>query len=350
MFALCHTCASTMQQTPCHHTEDERTLHGVWVSLKLNKVIEKGYRIVKIYEVWHFPERSNVLFREYVDMFLKKKQEASGWPKWCKTEQDKNKYIQDYLVNEGIQLDRDSIEKNPGERTIWKSILNNFWRKWGQRANRHQAMSTTDPAEYFDMLTSQQIEVTDAHLINDRVVELFYKQGEDFVETPARTNVVLACFTTAQARLKLYEVLEKLDRRVLYFDTDSVVYVTDEGEWEPPLGDYLGQLTDELKEGDGPFIETFVSAGPKNYAYKTAVVGKVCCKVRGFTLNFRTGQKINMKSMLDVVKHNQNKVIPVTNPHKIVRDRVSKHIMSKPYVKKYALVYNKRVVKDDYDT
>ena len=350
MFALCHTCASTMQQMPCHHTEDERTLHGVWVSLELNKAIEKGYRIAKIYEVWHFPERSNVLFREYVDMFLKKKQEASGWPKWCKTEQDKGKYIKDYLVNEGIQLDRDSIEKNPGERTIWKSILNNFWGKWGQRVNRPQAMSTTNPAEYFDMLTSQQIEVTDAHLINERVVELFYKQEEDFVETPARTNVVLACFTTAQARLKLYEVLEKLDRRVLYFDTDSVVYVTDEGEWEPPLGDYLGQLTDELKEEDGPFIETFVSAGPKNYAYKTAVVGKVCCKVRGFTLNFRTGQKINMESMLDVVKHNQNKVIPVTNPHKIVRDRVSKQILSKPYVKKYALVYNKRVVKDDYST
>ena len=170
------------------------------------------------------------------------------------------------------------------------------------------------------------------------------------METPARTNVVLACFTTAQARLKLYEVLEKLDRRVLYFDTDSVVYVTDEGEWEPPLGDYLGQLTDELKEEDGPFIETFVSAGPKNYAYKTALVGKVCCKVRGFTLNFRTSQKINMESMLDVVKHNQNKVIPVKNPHKIVRDRVSKQILSKPYVKKYALVYNKRVVKDDYST
>ena len=55
MFALCHACASTMQQTPCHHTEDERTLHGVWVSLELNKAIKKGYRIVKIYEVWHFP-------------------------------------------------------------------------------------------------------------------------------------------------------------------------------------------------------------------------------------------------------------------------------------------------------
>ena len=249
---------------PCHHMKDKRTLRGVWVSLEFNKVIEKGYQVVKIYEVWHFPEKSDRMLRKHMDTFLKKKQEASGWPRWCRTDEDKNKYIQDYLTNEGIQLDRESIQKNPGGRTIWKSIINNFWGKWGQHANRPQAMATTDPAEYFDMLTSQQIEVTGAHLINDQVVELFYVQGEDFVETSARTNVVLACFTMAQARLKLYKVLEQLDQRVLYFDTNSIVYVTGGGEWEPPLGHYLGQLTDELKEEDGPFIEMFVAAGPKN--------------------------------------------------------------------------------------
>ena len=35
---------------------------------------------------------------------------------------------------------------------------------------------------------------------------------------------------------------------------------------EPLLGDYLGDLTDEL---DGDYITTFISGGPKNYAYLT---------------------------------------------------------------------------------
>ena len=53
-------------------------------------------------------------------------------------------------------------------------------------------------------------------------------------------------------------------------------------EWMPPLGDYLGELTNELDDDD--HITTFVSGGPKNYAYQTKN-GKSVCKVRGFTLN-----------------------------------------------------------------
>ncbi|CAB4022668.1 DNA polymerase, partial [Paramuricea clavata] len=48
---------------------------------------------------------------------------------------------------------------------------------------------------------------------------------------------------------------------------DSVIYVSKEGEWEPPTGSCLGELTDEL---DGAHITTFVSGGPKNYAYETS--------------------------------------------------------------------------------
>ena len=49
------------------------------------------------------------------------------------------------------------------------------------------------------------------------------------------------------------------------------------GEWLPPLGDHLAELTNELDDND--WIVTFVSAGPKNYAYKTHQ-GKTCCKKR----------------------------------------------------------------------
>ena len=36
------------------------------------------------------------LFTEYVNTFLKIKQENSGYPNWCQNENDKIKYIQDY--------------------------------------------------------------------------------------------------------------------------------------------------------------------------------------------------------------------------------------------------------------
>ena len=38
---------------------------------------------------------------------------------------------------------------------------------------------------------------------------------EDFIDTSGITKVMIAAYTTAQARLKLYQYLERLDRRAL---------------------------------------------------------------------------------------------------------------------------------------
>ena len=106
-----------------------------------------------------------------------------------------------------------------------------------------------NPQVYFDYLTSDEIIVLDVDLVSDETIE---------------TNVVVAAFTTAYARLKLYDVLGMLQERVLYYDTDSVIYVSRPNQPEPPTGPYLGQLTDEL---GGDYITTFVLGGPKNYSY-----------------------------------------------------------------------------------
>ena len=57
------------------------------------------------------------------------------------------------------------------------------------------------------------------------------------------------------------------EARVLYFDTDSVIYKTHKGQEELPLGTLLGEFTSESRQDEN--ITTFVSAGPKNYAYET---------------------------------------------------------------------------------
>ncbi|KAG5875837.1 hypothetical protein JTB14_016429 [Gonioctena quinquepunctata] len=116
---------------------------------------------------------------------------------------------------------------------------------------------------------------------------------EEAYNTLPTVNAVLAAYTTAQARLKLYSYLGKLDNRVLYHDTDSVIYISRLGANEVPLGSFLGEMTDELVEyGEGSFITDFVSGGPKLYAYhghpmlKNKTVGII--KMEGITLNYNT--------------------------------------------------------------
>lgn len=77
--------------------------------------------------MYHFEATSDSLFRSYIDLFLKIKQESSGWPTECDTEEKKAEYIRQYEVREGVKLEASNIAKNPGRRQVAKLALNSFW-------------------------------------------------------------------------------------------------------------------------------------------------------------------------------------------------------------------------------
>lgn len=192
------------------------------------------------------------------------KQEASGWPKWCQTEDDRYKFIKEDHQREGIRLEYHNIASNPGLRALAKLKLNSFWDKFGQRENMPKTTYITEPCEYFDMLTSNIQQDKDVSYVSEEIVRLQQILDDDFVETRGRTNVIIAAYTTAQAHLKLYSYLERLGDQTLYADTDSIIFTARPGEWSPPLGDYLEDMTDETP---GKKIISFVTGGPKNYVY-----------------------------------------------------------------------------------
>lgn len=101
-------------------------LSGTWCSIQIHKALQPGYRMIQMVEVWIFSQKPSTLFREYIDTFLKIKQEASGSPDWCDSEEKKQQYIRDYQTKEGITLDYDNIKKNPGLRSLAKLMLNSF--------------------------------------------------------------------------------------------------------------------------------------------------------------------------------------------------------------------------------
>ena len=112
---------------------------------ELYKALEKGYKVLDVAEVYHYDVKETYdgqddntgLFTKYIDSFLKSKQEASGWPSWCKSEADKTLYLQRYADHEGILLDRDMIERNEGRRCLSKLCLNSFW--WVPRLIMHRS-------------------------------------------------------------------------------------------------------------------------------------------------------------------------------------------------------------------
>ena len=300
-----------------------------------------------IYEVWHFQETCEGLFRDYVNTWLKVKQEASGCPKDVNTEEAKMKYIHDYYEKEGIQLEDDQIKKNPGLRTLAKLMLNSMWGKFGQRLNKTRVQEFDDPQTFHQFLNTDTIDVRQVSIINDQMVEVQYQYEKEDIPVSPNLNIFVACFTTCHARLKLYDTLQSLGERVLYYDTDSVIFVTDEGQANPDLGPYLGDISSELDEKD--HIVEFVSGGPKNYGYTTKKA-KVECKVRGFRLNSEGKTQLNYNvRKTNVIDELQKPLLKprettVYNTHHIVRDPQTYQLYTFSQRKDYKLVYDKRVV------
>ena len=353
-FPLCRTCTTAQSQKQCTCHDDARALIGTWCTPEIVKALECGYEILKTYEVYHWEESSQYdpttctggLFAAFVNTFLKVKQEASGWPLWCITDQDKLNYIEDYHTKEGVRLDPRKICKNPGRRALAKLLLNSFWGKFAQRSNLSQFEYAHTQAEFFRLMLDKAKIVTDFHIVNEDTITIEYKYTDDEVPDSPNGNIVIASFTTAWARLHLLEVLHTVGRNCLYYDTDSVIYA-DDGLMDVRLGDYLGQLTNELPNDQ--YITQFVSGGPKNYSYVTNK-GETVCKVRGFTLNHKNAMDINFKTMKDIVTGPPGQKIILKPEKTIVRDKKKSHLYNVERKKDYRMVYTKRWILPDLDT
>lgn len=93
LFALCKTCAT--EGGECDHDDEQRALSGTWIIDQVKKALELGYKFLVIFEIWNYKieqydktKRTGRLFTEMMNKFLKIKQQASGWPKSCKTQEE----------------------------------------------------------------------------------------------------------------------------------------------------------------------------------------------------------------------------------------------------------------------
>lgn len=66
----------------CIYIQVECIFRGMWCMFELFKVVEKGYCILCIYEVWYFEKWCIGFFKDYVDQWFKIKQEFVGYLVW----------------------------------------------------------------------------------------------------------------------------------------------------------------------------------------------------------------------------------------------------------------------------
>jgi len=107
----------------------------------MEKAREKGYKIVRIYDVWDFEQSSTDLWKGYIRKFLKITLETSKF--LCNEEEYRAK-----PRKFGIELGE--LKENTGLRFIAKICLNSLWGKFGKNPKvKH--------SEYIDNETTKGI-------------------------------------------------------------------------------------------------------------------------------------------------------------------------------------------------
>jgi hypothetical protein len=195
-----------------------------FASVELKRALEEGYKITKVYSALQY-KRYNGLMKDYVAYFIKMKIENSG----IMTDEECQE-VNEYHKNLGFkfEIEKEDCKKNPGLRMISKICLNSLWGKFGQRADLESYEFMDNYNDLLKKITDPKLETTRWDIINENCVELRFKEDRERAIAPEFISEITAIFTTANARVRLYDMLSWLHpSQIIYADTDSCYFLYD---------------------------------------------------------------------------------------------------------------------------
>ncbi|KAL3080128.1 hypothetical protein niasHS_013800 [Heterodera schachtii] len=375
LFCCCHHCAtmfrkkSTRRPHKCSHTDAQRSFTGSYTHIELERALEHGYKIDRLWRAWHYDEWSDQIFKDYVRLLIKLKIESSGFPEGVSSVVQKQRYADEYRRIYEVDIELENVKKNPGLRFIAKLMLNSLWGKFSMRNELGANKVITRPQEFFSLLFDHKIEVSAIVPFSDQALRVLYKPKKNFVSEHTTSNIVISLWTTSCARLKLHDYMVQVDQRedsdLLYTDTDSVVVLHKRDTTPLDTGEFLGQMSEEYLDYD---IKTFICGGAKQYAFrmrhKRTNELEFVQKIRGITFDVNNSKALQFDNFVEKVlnygrvdnkdddddndDHDSSVSPAVFSYQKIMPTRDSK-IITRKQLKKYLPVCQKGIINNSYE-
>jgi hypothetical protein len=213
--------------------------------------------------------------------------ESSGWPLWADTDVKKIDYIKEN-ERKWIILNESNIENNPGLRTVSKTLLNSLWGKIAENiSNFKETIILFNESEINSLLVDDTKMVEKAIDCTTFIIAT-YKDLNKIVTS--KSNAVVGAHVTALARLYLLDFMEITKSKLLYCDTDSIIFHVDNVEEENimlkklKVNEYLGDMKNEFDAYRGYKCTEFICLGPKTYGLKldSESLSKYIIKSKGF--------------------------------------------------------------------
>ena len=121
-----------------------------------------------------------------------------------------------------------NTRKNKGLRATAQLCLNSLWGKFGQRRSNDEYTFCKSWAELMTINNGPTLKTKSWNIVSENCVEMMFIVNSDMDAEADFTNEAVAAFTTANARMRLYSMLEWLSLgQLAYCDTDSCVFLCD---------------------------------------------------------------------------------------------------------------------------
>jgi hypothetical protein len=279
---------------------------GVFTSEEFREAIKQGYECVKIYRIDKY-NRGPGLWNDFIlSLYIEKMANSEPTPSIEKQERLVRRYSELFGDAYGQKI-KESFPRwgfNSAARQVYKIMLNSGWGKHCQRPFMPRT-SIIDPNDGTQAWTDLLANIDDGNT----TLTAFRPVGEQYLvntkvaggQTPPNFHgeyLPAGVFVPAYGRLMLLEWLTKLGKRVLYHDTDSIIYIYDPELQNIPQDDIWGCWDEEKISKEG--IKEFVSTGPKSYAIKTNRSEIV--KLKGVSVKHAHRNIINFEKIKELVK------------------------------------------------
>jgi transcription elongation factor Elf1 len=293
---------------------------------ELYRLLDLGGEIVEIYSMYIAPEINNSMFQDFTDFFFKLKTINAGLGDIGNEEEDLPRFIEEYNKRYKYKIsladfprgEDGKIVKRPAFKACAKVMLNSFYGKFGQDNEKYHTTIQLDGIQKVQKFFNDpnlNLEKINEIFVSEKDLVVTVKPNEGRARVSSYQNCLIASLITASARCKLYDLIHLLDgqcrnpmdSKVLYFDTDSVIFqgnasVMQKVQDNFEFGCLLGQLTYEF-DNNKYMCKEFVGLGPKSYSLKLIdrQTGKenYLTKMKGFTLNAENAKSIDHKHMID---------------------------------------------------
>lgn len=311
----------------------EKISFGTFTTEEVKEAIRQGYEVIKVHriDVYHRKEGlwNDLVKRLYVEKL------ANSKPAPINQQAIIDEYETRFGMGEMIKQSFPRWQKNPAWKMVMKIMLNSMWGKHCQRPNMPETLviGEDDPGARFDLFANLE----NGNLLLSSIQEC----NETTVYTTTNTGktnpnlhggyLPAGVFVPMWGRLLLLKQLTKLGKRVLYHDTDSIIYKYDPlleninessmwGEWEEEDISKNGKITE------------FVGLGPKSYGLKTEDSAFV--KIKGLSLKYSHRDIINFDKLVGLIlDHKENRYPVIDVPQMTFKYSLGKEMQTIHFLK-----------------